>query len=206
MRRFIDMSGQKFGRLTVLCRAENRGRTTMWLCKCDCGNETVVSAGHLKNGHTTSCGCYRKEKVVSDNTTHNMTGTRLYRIWANMKQRCEKPSNPKYINYGARGIRLCDEWHDSCKFFEWALSNGYRDDLTIDRIDVNGDYEPSNCRWATTAEQALNRTDNHWITYNGVTQTMKEWSDELNIPYKILEHRINKFHMEPQVAFAYSNS
>jgi hypothetical protein len=111
-----------------------------------------------------------------------------------MKQRCYNKNNPKYKNYGARGIRICDEWlNDVSAFIKWSLDNGYDDTLSIDRINVDGDYEPSNCRWATNAEQALNRTDNRLLTYNGVTMTMKEWADKYNLPYKLVESRINSY-------------
>lgn len=124
---------------------------------------------------------------------HWMTGKRIYRIWQNMKSRCRNPKVPNYKNYGGRGIKVCDEWQDSSKFIDWALKNGYRDDLYIDRIDNNGDYEPFNCKWSTRKEQANNKTNSHFITINGDIKTMAQWVDETGIKQATLEQRINKY-------------
>lgn len=196
MGRYIDLTGMRFGRLVAMYRSKKDCAVTIWHCVCDCGKEVDVRAGHLRNGHTQSCGCMHREMVTENNRKHDMSKTRLYTIWSNMKSRCMDPKNPKYKSYGGRDIKVCDEWLDSTVFFQWALSNGYRDDLTIDRIDVNGDYEPDNCRWVGTKEQSLNRTDNHYLTYHGITQTMKEWSDAVGIKYSVLEARINRYHWD----------
>ena len=190
--RLKDLTGERFSRLVVERRAENKGSQTMWLCRCDCGRVTIVAAGHLKNGHTTSCGCFHNETVRRMMTTHGQTKTRLYKIWRSIIDRTTHPSHQKYKNYGGRGITFCDEWKDFAVFREWAVDNGYADDLTIDRIDSNGNYEPSNCRWTTMKVQQNNRTNNHLITCNGETHTMKEWSEIRGIKYSTLSMRVNK--------------
>lgn len=152
----IDLSGTRVGKLTVVERLDNGKK---YRCKCDCGNETIVWTTNLRRTHTTSCGCVRSENLRSIASTHGESKTRLFRIWCEMKHRCTIKSDTNYIKYGGRGISVCDEWcNDFTTFRDWAMSNGYRDDLTIDRIDGTGNYEPSNCRWATYTEQNINRT------------------------------------------------
>lgn len=177
MSRAIDITGKRYGRLVVREKAgTDRFRQIKWLCDCNCGNQTIVTSGNLRNGHTTSCGCYNKQRISETHKKHGMFGTRLYNIWAGMIQRCNNPKNTKYKNYGARGISVCDEWEGSFKcFYEWAITNGYKRNLTIDRIDVNGNYQPTNCRWVGIETQENNRTDNIYITINGETRTLSEW-------------------------------
>lgn len=158
MPHIIDMTGKKYGKLTVIEKDGGDTAGARWKCVCDCGNVITVRGTNLRRGLTTSCGCHQKNVVKMENTTHGQYTSRLHRIWSAMKQRCYNPRNKAYINYGGRGISVCDDWiHDFSAFSEWALSNGYNDTLTIDRINNDGNYEPDNCRWQTRAQQNKNK-------------------------------------------------
>ena len=185
----IDLTNQRFGKLTAIRPAckDHRGEYK-WLCKCDCGNETVVYGSHLRKGDTVSCGCVMRN--VSK--THGESKTRLYTIWQHMKSRCDNPNTDHYDCYGGRGIKYCDEWKTFEVFKEWAVSNGYTDELTIDRIDVNGNYEPSNCRWATRKLQGENTRKAKQITHNGETHSLREWGKILGIPKSTIQARYQR--------------
>jgi len=156
----VKIIGKTFNKLTVLKQVENaKSGHSRYLCVCECGNTAVVYKCNLIRDHTKSCGCDRVRTAKQLFTTHGQTGTRLHRIWVEMKHRCYLQSDTNYHKYGARGITVCDEWRNDFKaFYDWAMSHGYSDELTIDRIDGTGNYEPTNCRWATYTEQNLNRT------------------------------------------------
>ena len=191
-----DLIGQKFGRLTVL-KFDKKIETSnnkkyYWLCKCECGNIVSINSASLKNGHTLSCGCLRLENCIKATKKHLQTGSDLYYVWSQIKQRCNNPNNKRYKNYGARGIKFCNEWEDFTNFYNWAKENGYKKGLTIDRIDNNGNYEPSNCRWITNKEQQNNKRNNHLITYNNETLTVTQWAEKYNINVYTFRNRISK--------------
>lgn len=190
MKNVKDITGQKFGRLTVLGRKQN-DKKNIWYCQCDCGNTAFVYKHDILTGKTKSCGCLRREVTAAKRKKHKMSHSRLYRIWNAMKERCLCETNPNYGNYGGRGISVCSKWEDNFQaFYDWAMSNGYNDNLTLDRVDVNGNYEPSNCRWSTRKEQNFNKRNNRLLTYNGKTQTLQQWSDEIGMEYTTILYRI----------------
>ena len=177
------MIGKKFGKLTVI---EDAGRSPrryiLWKCRCECGNETIVTSNNLRSGNTKSCGCVGKAKVKMLNYVTGAYKSRLHRIWDSMKSRCYNENMTYFQRYGGRGVTVCDEWRNNFKaFYDWAMSNGYTDELTIDRIDNNGNYSPENCRWSTMKEQSRNRRTNHQITWNGKTMCISAWANELGI-------------------------
>ena len=204
MKKLSDLTGERFGRLVVIERAEpyispTGHKCERWLVRCDCGKEKIVMRGHLCGGATVSCGCYHSDEVRKRNTTHGCTNEKLYAIYRGIKVRCYNPHHGDYKKYGGRGISMCDEWRNNYQAFrDWAFQNGYREEIlpngrskwTIDRIDVNGNYEPSNCRWITIQEQANNKSNTYCIEHNGKKQTIAEWARELGIPYTALHDRI----------------
>lgn len=191
-----------YGEWTIIGEALPKNNMKRVLAKCSCGKVKEIYYKHIKSGASKSCGHNQKERMRDIGkrnckyTNSNVSKTRLYQIWSNMKKRCMDKNNQAYSRYGGRGISICSEWlNDFMVFNKWALKNGYRDDLTIDRINVNGNYEPSNCKWSTYKEQANNRRKeitSRYLTYKGKTQTVIEWCKEYNINYSTLSCRINK--------------
>lgn len=188
MARYKDITGQKFHRLTALYPVEGV-RPMKWHCVCECGAEVDVDAGSLRRGDTKSCGCYRREL----HRTHGMSRSKLHGVWSGILQRCYYDKHIDNKWYSQKGLEVCEEWRCDFKvFYEWAMMTGYREGLTLDRIDNDLGYSPDNCRWRTPQEQANNRSTNIRIEYNGKTQTLKQWASELGINYSKLYGRIKR--------------
>lgn len=188
MGQFKDITGRKFGLLEALYRTEphvtpSGKKITMWMCRCRCGNEKAIRYQSLVSGETKSCGCTLGALMLETKGLHGESKTRLYNIWIDMKRRCYNPNKQFYYCYGGKGVEVCNEWRDDyLAFKEWALANGYRDDLTFDRVDSDGNYEPSNCRWATPAEQANNRGSwNQLLAFDNETHNVTEWATILGV-------------------------
>lgn len=190
----IDLTGQTFGRLTVIEPAgrSKRGKL-VWRCTCACGEREVTAATNdLRRGNTRSCGCLFREESGNRVRTHGQTGTRLYEIWRNIIRRTTQPSHHSYPDYGGRGITMCPEWRESFEAFANDMGPTYRDGLSIDRIDVNGHYQPDNCRWATPTQQSRNMRRNRLVTAWGQTRTLSEWAELHEINYQTLYNRITR--------------
>lgn len=197
----VDITGKKFNMLTAIKRVENYKPTgTYWLCKCDCGKETIVKKYDLIHVKIYSCGCYLRKCARENHVKHDGRYTKLYNIWQSMKQRCENPNAKAYHNYGGRGITVCPEWkgeHGFESFSKWAYDTGYdenaeRGEYTLDRKDNDKGYSPDNCRWATTEEQNNNRRGVYRITLNGETHSITEWSKITGIERKTIKDRLLK--------------
>lgn len=191
-RQAIDLKDQRFGRLLVIGPIGFRGSYVVWHALCDCGKDVQVRSGHLRDGSTKSCGCLRKEN--NHGTTHGQHKSRVYSIWAGIKDRCNNPNAKSYHNYGGRGIKMCQEWNESFEAFRGhvnALPGHDNPKLSLDRTNNDGDYTPGNVRWATMAQQRRNSRQNHMITYQGKTQCLMDWSIELNMSYALLQQRLN---------------
>lgn len=197
----IDLTGQRFGMWTVIKSAENLSSSTMWLCKCDCGTVKPVRTYNLRKGTSKSCGCNSHEHLKNRERNYptDVRIRRLYESWRNMLQRCNDIHNPGYKNYGGRGIKVCEEWKDYVTFARWAIKNGYADNLTIDRIDNNKGYCPSNCRWATVHEQINNRRNSRFVSIDGATKTITTWAREFDIEPNTFRRRLDRG-MDPKEA------
>lgn len=189
-----DIVGQTFGYLTVLKFVPQPDKKeSYWFCVCECGNSVMVRKSNLISGSTISCGCYGRENLKKVRVKHGGSETRLYSIWEKMKERCYGKRSKNYYNYGGRGINVCEEWKNNFdEFRKWATINGYKDDLTLDRIDVNGNYEPSNCRWATIKEQNRNKRNSIMVEYKGEKVHLKEAAELTGISYSTLSGRYYK--------------
>lgn len=189
----IDLTGQRFGMLTVLKMSDKRvGRKTFWDCICDCGNTKTIRSDSLRGKekkNTISCGCMKKQRLIENaglTNLHGMTNHPLYTRWNAMIQRCGNPKSHAFNSYGGRGIKVCEEWKDVNAFIEWSEKNGYAENLTIDRIDVNGNYEPSNCRWVPMEVQHYNKRTSVFVEYQGEKLTVMQWAKKLNIPQGVV--------------------
>lgn len=191
--KYIDLKKQKFYRLTVLEKVIGKGSKGLWKCRCDCGNIVFATSHDLRFEVKKSCGCFKKDYLSQKSMKHNLTKTRIYKIWVDMKRRCYNSNKIGYCNYGERGIIICDQWKNNfLSFYNWSMQNGYKDDLSIDRINNDGNYEPSNCRWADRTTQNNNSRHNRYITYNGKTLTMSQWAKYLNLTYSCLKTRFRR--------------
>ena len=176
--------------IKILGKRKPNQYSTMIECVCECGNLTQLFPYQFEKGSILSCGCLKHKTPY--NATHKMSKENLYHIWETMRLRCASPKNSKYYAYGKRGIKVCDEWfNDFLSFKEWSLKNGYAPNLSIDRIDNNGNYEPTNCRWVSRKTQQRNRRNCVYITYDGKTQCLIEWCEQLNLSYKTINNRIS---------------
>ena len=182
--RIKNVVGQQFGRLLVIRFSEMKNNGAWWVCLCSCGKEKVIDGGALRSSHTKSCGCMPKKKP-----THGLSKTRIYAVWSSMIGRCNNPSDNSYVNYGKRGIKICERWINSFENFYEDMGNRPTNLHSLDRIDVNGNYEPSNCRWATRSIQNNNKRSNVLLSKDGIIMNMKQWSVHLGISYDKLRSR-----------------
>ena len=186
--------GERFGRLEVLYQiGAKKNGAKIYHCICDCGNTNDVVGAELRRGHVQSCGCLFKEVQLKTVTKHGKSGISLHSVWSDMKRRCANENRKEYRNYGGRGITVCDEWkNDFQAFYDWAMSNGYHEGLSIDRINVNGNYEPSNCRWATKKMQDNNKRTSVFLEKDGEKHTVAEWADILGISPQTIYSRLKR--------------
>lgn len=202
MPKLKDLTGQKFNRLSVLSRAKNRKKIVFWLCICDCGKRKEISAQQLANNKTKSCGCYAKEVLrqsgrrvgnIPKKVKHGLINSPEYNTWLNIKSRCHRKTATGYGLYGGRGIVVCAKWRNSFLSFYEDMGKRPSRKHSIERIDCNGNYEPSNCKWATTTEQSLNKRNNHYIEFNGQRKTITQWSMLLvNGRQNTVKERLNR--------------
>lgn len=194
MGKILDLTGKRFGHLVALRKTDAKTKKgVIWECICDCGKTHYVFASKLTSGHTSSCGCYAHIAVGDAHRKHGKRNTRLYNIWIKIKGRCNNPKNEAYENYGGRGIKIFHDWEiDFQSFYDWAIKNGYQDNLSIDRIDNNKGYSPDNCRWATAKIQSRNKRNNRYITAGGETHILEDWAKITGISKKTIHQRLKR--------------
>lgn len=194
-------AGEAFGRLTTIKEINrDKNKNIVWECICRCGNKTNVVATLLSQGHSKSCGCLVRENLSHLAYKHGMSKTKIYRVWAGIISRTSYKGDTNYQRYGGRGIKVCDRWRKYLNFFE-DMGREYREGLQIERVNNDGNYEPSNCKWATRHDQSRNKRVTHFITFNKKTQSMRDWSEELKINYDTLRCRINDYGWAIEKAF-----
>lgn len=207
MSKFIDLKGQRFGRLIVIefiCRKKSH---SIFNCKCDCGKFKEVSSNSLRTGRVRSCGCFSIESTLERSITHGLSKHPLYTIWTSMRNRCYYPKHNRRENYQKKGIIVCDEWKNDFKtFYDWSIANGWRLGLSIDRRENSGNYCPSNCKYSTNKEQQRNRTTNVLVTYKGITKILIEWTEHFNLNYERVRKRLKKGWPPEESFFGKNNS
>lgn len=205
--RLIDLSGKRFGKLTVISKSDIRkSNKVYWNCLCDCGKETIVCGSNLGR-MVNSCGCIKSDRITKIKTIHGQRSTKLYAVWCSMKSRCNNKNAKSYKDYGARGINVCEEWLNSFEsFYEWSMKNGYKEGLQIDRINNNGDYCPENCRWITRKENMNNTSKNVFLDYNGDIKTLSQWSDIVGTSEKLISGRLKRGWSAEQALFGKKNT
>ena len=193
-------AGIRFGRLVAIrpC-GKDKNRNILWECVCDCGNKTVVSAASLRK--TRSCGCLGRELIANRNYSHGRSDQKLYKVWAAIKQRCTNPKNSRFSDYGGRGINLCHEWLDFEPFFRWAIENGYKNGLEVDRIDNDGGYSPDNCRIVERKQNQRNKRDNHFIEFANKRLTISDWAERVGTSPKTIWKRLYRGWSVPSALF-----
>ena len=189
---FIDMTGHRYGKLTVLKQVDKMGTHIRWKCRCDCGKETICKANTLRMGSALSCGCYHIQRATEANTTHGMRDTLEYSTWCGMLGRCYNPNGERYKNYGGRGIKVCDRWIHSFPNFHMDLGDKPSSAHSLERKDVNGNYEPSNCCWATEYEQSRNRRNNKIHEYQGKHYVQVDLAREFNLSHYQIRYHLNQ--------------
>lgn len=195
MPRIYDLTGQRFGKLTVIQRhgtyhSPGGAKQSTWLCLCDCGNTNITTTGRLRGGYTKSCGCLKNE--CTPGQTHGLSKTPEHKAWTHMRARCNNPNNNRFKNYGARGIKVCHRWLNSFEAFYSDMGPRPSKKHSLDRIDNDGDYTPDNCRWATNRQQVNNMTRNVMIEYGGTTKTMSQWARHFGFKPSTLGARLRK--------------